>query len=42
MKGQKWKDKERSKKLLNNALSFKGLQQIYIHACLNIRKIEQL
>ena len=37
MKEQKWEDvEEQSKKLLNDASSFKELQKIYIQACLEL------
>ncbi len=43
MKEQKWEDvEEQSKKLLNDASSFKELQKIYIQACLELCKFKQI
>ena len=43
MKDQKWEDvEEQSKKLLNDASSFKELQKIYIQACLELCKFKQI
>ena len=43
MKEQKWEDvEEQSKKLLNEASSFKELQKIYIQACLELCKFQPI
>jgi len=43
MKDQKWEDvEEQSKKLLNDASSFKELQKIYIQACLELCKFKEV